>query len=350
MKDCNNVYELLNHMEINLDDYDKEMLNDMEKQSLKNSFKKNRRQKLIKKIGAIAAVFLLTISIFSQTNLGKSVYAAVQLKVAEISYSIGKSMGIERDIEPYANVVNQIVEDNGIEVKLSSVIIDKDELIFSTIVNTDKAVEGFRFDYDIFINGRKLANYGATGTAGNIDDSDCLFFDTLAVDVRGIDLKENIDVKIVLKDIELFTGTSQEKRKGKWEFEFTANGSELMANSHTIPIDYSFNIDNQKYILEEFRYNPVNQKIFGKVKGNFEDSYAVDLIGHDNLGNEVVFFLTSVSGEDLVFKYSNIHGDLSDEITSITLTPYAAKFPEESGKMSNDYKQVGEEFTIFLKK
>jgi len=350
MKDCNNVYELLNYMEIDLDDYDRVMLSDIEKQRLKNSFKKNKRRRILKQISAIAAIFLLTIGLFSQTTLGKSVYAAVQLKVAEISYSIGKSMGIERNIEPYENVVNQIVADNGIEVKLSSVIIDKDELIFSTIVNTNKAVDKFRFDYDIFINGKKLTNYGATGRAGRINDSNSLFFLTYAVDIKGIDLKEHIDIKIVLKDMELFTEDLRETRKGKWHFEFTANGSELMANSHTIPIGYSFNIDNQKYILQEFRLNPVNQKIYGKVKGAFGARYDVYLRGHDDLGNEVVFYLASVSGEDLVFKYSNIYGDLSDEITSLTLTPYAAELPEKSGKMSDDYKQVGEEFTIHLKK
>ncbi len=67
-----------------------------------------------------------------------------------------KLQGLKKNIEPYANVVNQVVEDNGIEVKLTDVIIDKDELIFSTIVNTNKAVDGCSLDYDIFINGKKL--------------------------------------------------------------------------------------------------------------------------------------------------------------------------------------------------
>ncbi len=53
-------------------------------------------------------------------------------------------------------MVNQVVEDNGIEVKLTDVIVDKDELIFSTIINTNKPVDGCDFDYDIFINGKKL--------------------------------------------------------------------------------------------------------------------------------------------------------------------------------------------------
>lgn len=143
---------------------------------------------------------------------------------------------------------------------------------------------------------------------------------------------------------------SEGKIKGEWKFEFTANGSELMANTYALPLDYSFNIENQIYILEEFRYNPINQKIFGKIKDKSKDAYQLDLRGRDNLGNQVTFFLTSQDGEELVFKYENIYGDLSDEITSITLTPYAAKFPEESGRMSNDWKQAGEEFTILLNK
>jgi hypothetical protein len=351
MKDSKNVYELLNHIDIDLEDYDTEVLNDMEKQNLKNNFRKSRKSRFsFKKFGTIAAVAVLTIGLLSQTSFGENVYAAAQSKVTEISYSVGKALGIERNIEPYANVINQTIEDNGVEVKLNGVIIDKDELIFTTIINTNKAVDGLRFDYDIFINGKQLRNYGATGSLGGIDDSDTLFAEVYCVDSKGIDLKENLDVKVVLKDLNYIVGTAEKKIKGKWEFEFTANGSELMANSHTLPMDYSFNTGDLKYSLEEFRYNPVNQKIFGKVKGKSKDSYAIDLRGHDNLGNEVVFFLTSVSGEDLVFKYENIHGDLSDEITSVTLTPYAAKYPEESGRMNNDYEQVGEEFTISLKK
>lgn len=103
-------------------------------------------------------------------------------------------------------------------------------------------------------------------------------------------------------------------------------------------------------ILKEFRYNPVNQKIFGKIEGESTDSYWIDLRGYDNIGNEVVFFLASISSEDIVFKYVNFHRDLSDEITSITLTPYATKIPEDREMTSNDVKKVGKEFTIFLEK
>ena len=85
-------------------------------------------------------------------------------------------------------MVNQVVEDNGIEVKLTDVIIDKDELIFSTIVNTNKAVDGCSLDYDIFINGKKLKNYGE-GLVGQLMVP-ILYCETYCVDVKELILKK----------------------------------------------------------------------------------------------------------------------------------------------------------------
>lgn len=351
MKESKNIYELLNQVEVNIEDYEKEELSDMEKQKLKDNFKKNIRKKInLKKFGIIAAALILTISVVGQTNIGKNVYAAAESKISEMYYSIGKALGIKTNIEPYANVVNQTVQDKGIEVKLTDVIIDKDELIFSTIVNTDKRVDGFRFDSEIFINGKRLTNYGTTGRRRVIDDSNTLFLQTDCVGIKGIDTKENVDIKIELSDFNYYIGDAEENIKGRWKFEFAANGEELTENTYVLPIEHSFDIDEQSYSLEEFRLNPVNQKIFGKVKGKSTDAYQIDLRGVDNLGNEVVFFLESKSGEDIVFKYENIYGDLSNEITSVTLTPYAAKLPEKSGRMSGDWNQVGKEFTISIQK
>lgn len=351
MKDAKNIYELLNDMDINLEDYDKKELDDMEKRRLKNNFRKTKMKKVnLRKIGTIAVVAVFTIGLLGQTNLGKNVYAAAQSKVSEISYSIGEGLGIKRNIEPYANVVNKVVEDKKVEVKLTDVIIDKDELIFSTIINTNKPVSGIDFDYDIIINGRKLSIDSASCKHEGIEGSETLFLLTHFVETKGIDLKQNLDIKIVFYNLNYRVGEEDKRVKGNWEFEFNASGSELMADTHVLPINYSFSIDDQKYTLEEFRYNPVSQKIFGKIEGKTREPYWIDLKGYDNLGNEVVFFLASVSGEELIFKYENMYRNLSDEITSITLAPYVTKTPEDRETTSDDVKKAGEEFTIFLMK
>lgn len=357
MKKPKNIYDLLNNMDFDIDDYEKEELNDMEKKKFKNEFRKNKKKKFnFRKFGSIVAAIILSIGVLSQTNIGKEVYAAAESKISELTYSIGNALNIERDIEKYSNLINKTVENNGVEIKLTDVIIDKDELLFSTIINTNNPADGVDFDYDIFINGKRLIEYGATGSSGEIDNSEELFSANYEVDVKNIDIEENVDVRIVLKNLSYYTfGDSMKVKnkknvRGKWDFEFNANGSELAANTYSLPLDYSFKIGKQEYTLEEFRYNPVSQKVYGVVENEDEAFYTIDLKGYDDIGNEVKFSFSRQDNEDLVFRYSNLDNDLSEEAKSITLIPYAAELPKESGnEMTNPYTAVGEEFTINLK-
>ena len=156
MKNSKNIYDLLNEMDFDIEDYKKEELNDIEKKKIKKDFNKNRKKKYyFKKIVAIAAALLLTVGVLSQTGLGKDVYARAESKISEISYSIGRALGTERDITSYSDIINQTVEDNGVEIKLLEFIMDKDEFVFSTITDTGTTLDGIDFEYDIFINGKK---------------------------------------------------------------------------------------------------------------------------------------------------------------------------------------------------
>ena len=358
MKEPKNIYTLLNEMEINIDDYEKEVLNDIEKQNLKNNFKQNIKKKFnFKKFGTIAAALLISIGIFSQTTLGKSVYATAESKVSEISYSIGKALGFKKNIEPYTNVIGEVKEDKGIEVKLNEVIIDKDELILSTIVYMDRTVDGLDFDFDIYIDGKEIDSHGGGRDLEKIDDSEDIFFNIAYTNIKEIDTTKNMDIKIVLNNLNYNIGTYMDNIVGEWVFEFNANGAELAKNTYTFPLNYSFNIGGKKYILEEFRSNPMGQKIFGKIKNHSGEHYII-LEGYDDLGNKVSFSSTIESQDNnlknltnLVFEYDN--DQLSDKAKYITLTPYAS-IPVPIGENKNDPKYdpkpVGEEFTIFLDK
>ncbi|MGO1580185.1 MAG: DUF4179 domain-containing protein [Peptoniphilaceae bacterium] len=355
MKDKERIYELINEMDFNIEDYEKEELSDIEKRKLKNNFKKsNKKENKLKNFTKVAAILIILAGIFSQTSTGKNVYALAQSKVLDLSYSLGQTLYIERDIEDYSNVINKIYENNGVGIKLTSLILDKDELIFSTLIYTEKPADYIDYDYDIWLNGKKLKRYGASGSSGSINDSKNEFFATYLVDVKNINLKDKMDIKIIVKNFEhgIFDGDNLDKvkEKGTWEFNFIASGEKLQENTYTKKLNYTFNIDNKTYKLEEFRYNPVSQKIYGKIiDNNKKDDYIIDLKGYDNLGNKVEFGFSRQRTNELIFRYENINGDLSEKASSISLSPYAAKIPKESGRMPKADKKVGESFTINLK-
>lgn len=355
MKDSKDIYEILNQVHFNIEDYEKEELNDMEKLNLKKSFGKNIRKRLnLKKYGSIAMALILTITIFSQTNFGRHVYAITESKISEISYSISKALDIERDIEPYTNVVNQIVEKNGIEVKLAEVIIDQDELILTTIVDGAGELSLINFDWKVFINGKRIANSGGSGSTRPINEDETIFSMVYSIGVKDISLEENMDIRIVFDDLRHYVGDRSKKIKGTWEFEFNANGRELMVETNTNPFNYSYNIANAEYILDELRYNPVNQKIYGKIEGSnsWMGRYDIKLEGEDNLGNKVEFYLGSKSADgSMEYRYDNYYGDLYLEAEYIILAPYYKEYPEEDGKSYIEkWEKVGEEFTIFLRR
>ena len=311
-----------------------------------------RKRRFFKPLIAIAASLILVVGIFSQSFFIEKVYAYAESKILEMSYSIGSALGIERDIEPYTNVVNQVVESKGIKMKLTEVIIDEDQLHLVTIVDTVEPLDMTDFDYKIFINGKRVINAGGGASTRSMEDSETLLSTEYRINVRDIDLLENLDVRIIFTDLNYYIDHVPKRIRGKWEFEFTASGYELMVDTNRIPIDYSFNIGQEKYILDELRYNPVNQNIYGKYEtGRIGRSrYDINLQGEDNLGNIVVFYLGQTSNGSMKFRYDNYYGDLSTDAKSITLAPYIKELPEEDGQYTEEWEKVGEEFTIYLNK
>ena len=103
--------------------------------------------------------------------------------------------------------------------------------------------------------------------------------------------------------------------------------------------------NGQKVTLNEYRSNDIGQNIYYSVE-NKDKVYDIELRGNDDIGNEVMFYITYESKVEGVLKNKT---PIWEGAKLITLTPYAVEFPKKSGKMPDNYKQVGEEFTIEIK-
>ena len=76
------------------------------------------------------------------------------------------------------------------------------------------------------------------------------------------------------------------------------------------------------------------------------------LKGYDDLGNKIEFDLMKGEKDSFLLEYQNaLYGNLNEKASKLILVPYAVKMPEKSGKEPdiNEYKKVGEEFTIKIK-
>lgn len=271
-----NIYEMLNDSDINLDEYEKEEFNDVEKGKMKKSLRQSmKKSKGYKKSKVAAVVAAGAIVLLFSTSTGNKVLASINI------FGIASRVEVESALEDYKTVIDESIAKDELIFELNEIIEDGNETIVSTSIKN---------------NDEKIIDYAMS--AGE---------------------------------------------------EIYINNGELVVDTQKIEIDYKFILDNgDEVTIEKYTSNSVGQNIYYKKIGE-ENKYNIKLVGEDDLGNKVEFLSRNSLPNGGTWVRDDLDGPLSSEAKSITLTPYVVEFSKESGGVNNDFKQVGEEFTIKLK-
>src|SRR5665648_355676 len=166
--------------------------------------------------------------------------------------------------------------------------------------------------------------------------------------IDKVDLNGDLDIKILCSEIKLMS--SNDAIKGSWDFEFRTNGNQLKTDTRVLLLNHKFTLENGgEYTLTKYTDNSLGQEIYASISNSKRNpTYVVSLRGIDDLGNKVEFYMSFGGKEEALFKVENIDGNLNENATTLTLTPYAAILPDKSGEMNGDYKKVGDQFKIDL--
>ncbi len=299
------------------------------------------------RLGTVAAI--LAFCVLTSIGFASPSFASNVKNISNtISSNISNLLGLQRNLDEYKTVINKEVTDNSITVKLNEVVLNGSELTVSYSINSSKKLEAmgsWHASNKVYING-KQASTGASGSAHNIDDYTTEAVMTYSLD--KVDLNGDLDIKILCSKIELMGGN--DAIKGSWDFEFRTNGNQLKTDTKELLLNHKFTLENGgEYTLTKYTDNSLGQEIYASIS-NFKrnPTYVVALRGIDNLGNKVEFYMSRGGKEEALFKVENIDGNLNENATSLTLTPYAAILPDKSGEMNSEYYQVGDKFTIDL--
>jgi len=299
------------------------------------------------RLGSVAAI--LAFCVLTSIGFASPSFASNLKNISNtISSNISNLLGLQRNLDEYKTVINKEVTDNSITVKLNEVVLNGSKLTVSYSINSSKKLEAMRSwnaSNEVYINGKR-ASTGTTGSAHNIDDYTTEVVMTYFLD--KVDLNGDLDIKILCSQIELMGGN--EAIKGSWDFEFRTNGNQLKMDTKEILLNHKFTLENGvEYTLKKYTDNALGQEIYASIS-NFttKSMYVVTLKGFDNLGNKVELSLRQGGKDEALFTIENINGNLNEKAKVLTLTPYAAKYPDKSGQMNAEYKQVGDKFTIDL--
>lgn len=344
------IYDMLNDIDIDLDELEKESFDDIEKKKIKKRFKGNFNNRNNKWI-VVGASLALVVSI-GFTDGGKEVIAAVA-NLGMSALGIEELWGIERDISDYKTVVNEAITHSGITVQLNEVILNGDELIISTTyksnIRLDEEGSGISSAHDVKINGKRYAVSGY----GYIKKSDNPYIreEVLIQKLSKSDFVGDIEMKIVFDQ---FTINGEDQKTEPFVFEFITNGDELREATEIVAIEKQIELtEKESLLIKEFINNPIAQKISYSLNPK-NGEYIIELRGEDDLGNGIVFRNSNISDRDGYLElWSNVEIEgnkpiqeenyfISNEARTLTLTPYVRDFNGDT----KEYKQVGETFQI----
>lgn len=256
------------------------------------------------KLAAACVILTLLVTVFSNDK--------VQAALKKITLSIGETLGFQREIESYTEILNTSRTDQNLAATLKEVILDEGVLLAEVHleqVNSGKNQKeesqnsqnfyaiGMEIDSEkTTVNGQKLDTYGS-GTylpylaedllSENIEEKqyDCVLESRFS---PSLNLNENPEIHLVLSAIK--TDELELKTVAEFSFDFRISREEIIKQTlHKKPANVSIRAEEGKVILKEITVNKLQSIISAEISNNFFQNYDVELRGTDSKGNPLSY-------------------------------------------------------------
>ena len=289
------------------------------------------------KMAVCAASAIIVIGIAASSS---EVHAALE----QLQWTIGNALGLQKDLADYKEVVNTTAMDGGYAVTLHEVVVTESEVWVNVTVRRE---DGQPLDISaispiatIKVNGKRVLAGGGGGQK-YLDEEQTIVGIEMCYNCENVNLVGETAIDISFRQLDIW-----ENIKGKWDFSFTADASALMKD--TRHINRTFTLPNGVNItLDEFTSNDLEQRINFSADDKDASRYDMKVIAKDESGKEYTFYMNYFGGNSTRKGYMRFFGDMLPEAAGqVEMTLYVVAMPEKSGKMSNDFQQLGESFLV----
>lgn len=307
-----NIFERLNEEQIDVTEHEISQLTEMERKATKKRIKAKLKKKANNTKRVIVVVASLAIMMYAGMS-NKYVLADLPIIGSAIEKFVYSK---EHSLQDYKTVVGESVRDNGVKVTLNEVMLDEGKLLISITFHSDFSEEDLKWNWftemDIYINGKELGP-GGGGGPHEINRTSVTYF--WSANLHDLNLEEEHDIKIVFKDLE--RSDHKKMKAGKWSFEFTTSGKNLVAERESITIGKNFTLDNgQEIIIEDLIITPVSTTLYYKMKHVSTDVY-FKIEDQNGLELQEVSSRGGNSSEN-----SSRFVAIEDDVTKLKIIPY----------------------------
>lgn len=239
----------------------------------------------------------------------------VQAAIKNLALSIGETLGFQKEIESYTEVLNMSQTDHGITANLKEVVLDEGVLLFrvhAEIDNTEGNEQGKSENISSFkntgitldmnkttINGQKLDEY-TSGEYSPYSVDDLLDEDADRDEKEydrvqeyrfhaPTDLGENPEVHLVLN---AFNYDDWEKSEAEFTFDFNISREKILKQTTNKELEnISVETEEGTVTLKDIFLNKLQSSISADVPEKLFQKYDVELRGTDSKGNKVRYVL-----------------------------------------------------------
>lgn len=249
-----NIYEMLNYVNFDLDEYEEVPVSEVEKKRLKKNFTRSIRKSSssFKKYAFLAIATALIFITFTDNN----VRTRITMSLDSFTYSMSQNWGFEYPGGSYS--VNQIAEMGDYQIKISELLLDETMLTF------DYLVEGPEYakigSINLFINGEKV-NFRSRGTRSGMLDSGVSFVTEVYMFKEAIDLQDTNDIRLQVLGL---CGGDEDKlfEYATASFEFTGEKDELSGEAKEIEVKKTVDTEMGPIEVHKIILSPYQSQVF----------------------------------------------------------------------------------------
>lgn len=343
----NNIYDELNDMKI---DYEEVPLNDFERENLNKTVKslriKNKKNKLNKKILAIAASLILVFGISNYASKGY-VFAKTRELASSFKITLSNAMGLSSEVDKYSVNLNEAFEINGKKYILDKFIIEDNNLytVILSLNDSEKMLSGEVSLTELKVNGKKnqILSSSASGYTlaedekVNVYNLKYVLEDSLPKEGK-VNLEFSFDEFLGnKKEINLSTNIDMSQMQMK---------KTMLAKDFTIP-------DTNNIVIESITTSPASQKIVLTYPDS-EDGYLYSIKARDSK-DRFVYFETREAEKNKSNLYfspviSKVTADeILNEIKTLKCQLYRVTVHSYDKEMPIGEQAIGDEFTLKLR-
>ncbi|MFC7679003.1 DUF4179 domain-containing protein [Paenibacillus sp. GCM10028914] len=342
------LYKLLNEVELDEKEFTQLEVNDIEKAKFKNQLKQRIVKKKRKRMGRVQAVVVASLVMgISATLIGLAypAYAGSIPIVRDIFKFIdGDRAGLYENYKQFSTAIGISEKSKGVEITINDAIYDGESIVLTYSIQSERPLGENPFLHDV-TSSLKDAN-GMTWGSETTKVDDHNYVGMLTIGNFGQDVG---DTAHLVWDINSIVVEETDTRiKGNWRFAVSVDATE----QHSQQVHKSLEEDGIKVSIEQITETPMSvivyarQQIEQKVLEKW-DHIDLDFTMTDDVGNVYEGVGLGSRGEVNDLSTGKTFGKIDDRATKLTIVPHLrlVAFSTTPGEQKEEINSFGESVT-----